>query len=52
MEMAVARPSLYGDLETRLTYIERTLSIFGALMIVTSLGLLLAALWRQNSKRG
>jgi len=48
--MTAAYPSLFADFEARITYIERTLSIFGALMIITSLGLLLASLWRQGSR--
>lgn len=49
--MTAVLPSLIGDLEARMTYIERTVALFGALMIVTSLGLLIASLWRQNARR-
>lgn len=49
--MTAVYPSLYSDLESRITFIERTLSIFGVLMIISALGLTLAALWRQGSRR-
>lgn len=49
--MTATYPNLFDDLEARITYIERTLSVFGTLMILTSLLLLLASLWRQNARK-
>jgi hypothetical protein len=49
--MTAALPSVYQDIEARLLYIERTLSILSGIIIITSLGMLLAAIWRKTNHR-